>query len=447
MSLPKVLKLVFLAMVFIFCSAQAQRITVQGSKFLVGSNPIFMLGANTPWNKWNDFGNNFDSTWWNTHFKSLHNDGLNCTRIWISCDGANASPGISSSGAISAPTQAFWNNLATLFNIARNNTIYLMLAPISFDHSKPGNTNAASWKAMYGSAANRQTFVDNYVIPLVQKFGSNPYFWSIDVGNELDWVFENHGVDTNNVFDLVARVAVGVHKTGEVLVTLGTGAGPKYLSPTFGVNRYSDASLQKLQAGAHLDFYDDHYYSWMKQYFSTPFKAGPAAWKIDEKPCVIGEYSAKGDSSGFSPAECLQKAADLGWLGVMPWTSNGVDDNGSLSDFGSAFKTWSASHASLVFPPLTGVAAPSAPNMIRGALKRNTIAFYNPESGMLQLKGISSNTTVECLTSTGKLVFRCKNSIVGEKVSVPLGNNTARLIIVRCKANDGTEFSQKVICR
>ena len=238
MKFSKTVKAVFFMTSILFCTAQAQRIKVQGNKFLVGDKPIFMLGANTPWNKWNDFGNNFTADWWNTHFQSLHNNGINCTRIWISCDGANASPGISSSGAVSAPTQAFWDDLAELFQVAQTNKIYLMLAPISFDHSKPGNTNAASWKAMYGSAANRQMFVDNYVIPLVQKFGSNPYFWSIDVGNELDWVFENHGVDTNNVFDLVARVSIGVYKNSEVLVTLGTGAGPKYLSPTFGVNRY-----------------------------------------------------------------------------------------------------------------------------------------------------------------------------------------------------------------
>ena len=91
-------------MLILSLTVQAQRIKVQGNKFLIGTNPIFMLGANTPWNKWNDFGNNFDSTWWNTHFQSMHNYGMNCTRVWISCDGANASPGINSNGAISAPT-------------------------------------------------------------------------------------------------------------------------------------------------------------------------------------------------------------------------------------------------------------------------------------------------------------------------------------------------------
>ena len=208
-----------------------------------------------------------------------------------------------------------------------------MIALISFDHTKEGNRNANAWRAMYKSAQNRQSFVDNYVKPFLQKFGSNPYFWSIDVGNELDWVHENDGVPIADVFDLVARVANAAHANSEVLVTLGTGAGPKYLSPTYGTNYYSDAELQKLQPGAYIDFYNDHYYDWMMEWFSSPFEMGPADWQIDDKPCCIGEYSANGHGQGFSPAECLQKAYNLGWLGVMPWTSNGLDGNGSMSNF------------------------------------------------------------------------------------------------------------------
>ncbi|MBN1128660.1 MAG: carbohydrate binding domain-containing protein [Chitinispirillaceae bacterium] len=418
MSLSKMFQAVVLAVIILSCAAQAQRIRVQGNKFLVGNNPIFMLGANTPWDKWNDFGHGFDSTWWKNHFQSMHNYGMNCTRVWISCDGANASPGISATGAISAPTQAFWEHLAKLFQIAETNKIYLMLAPISFDHSKPGNPNADRWKAMYTSAANRQTFVDHYLIPLVQRFGSNPYFWSIDVGNELDWVFENHGVDTNHVFDLTARVAKGVHANSEVLVTLGTGAGPKYLSPNFGPNRYSDASLQKLQAGAYLDFYDNHFYPWMRPYFSTPFENGPATWKIDEKPCLIGEYAAKGDSTIYNPAQCLQRAYDLGWLGVMPWTSNGVDGNGSLSDFGAVFKTWSDAHRSLVFPPLIDDPGPF------------TITVTAPQGGSIRLvpqaAQYARGDTVKCIAvpDNGKALLRWTGDATGAR-------DTAVLVMTR----------------
>jgi hypothetical protein len=323
-----------------------------------------MLGANTPWDKWNDFGHTFNASWWNTEFEKMHNSGVNSTRIWISCNGDNASPGIDASGKISAPTATFWSHVDQLFEIAQTNKNYLMIALISFDHTKHDDkvTNywptADKWRAMYNSASNRQSFVDNYAIPFAKRYKDNPYFWAIDVGNELDWVHENDSIEKSNVFDLVARVANGVHANSEVLVTLGTGAGPKYLSPTYGINYYSDAELQKLQPGAYIDFYNDHYYDWMLEWFSTPFEKGPSDWKIDEKPCIIGEYAAVGHGTGYNPAECIEKAYNLGWLGVMPWTSNGVDVNGSLSNFGTAFKTWADAHSTLVFPPLEEAPGP-----------------------------------------------------------------------------------------
>ncbi len=68
--------------------------------------------------------------------------------MWISCSGDNASPGIDANGNVSAPTPVFWRDLDTLFKIAQENHIYLMLALISFDHSKPGNRNAEAWRRM-----------------------------------------------------------------------------------------------------------------------------------------------------------------------------------------------------------------------------------------------------------------------------------------------------------
>ncbi|MFP4243001.1 MAG: carbohydrate binding domain-containing protein [Chitinispirillaceae bacterium] len=352
MSQLKKGSIMFLTVLTVLTAVHAQRITVEGNRFYAGENPIFMLGANTPWDNWNDFGHSFDYSWWDSHFQQMHQAGINSTRVWISCSGENDSPGIDENGNVTGATDQFWSDVGDLFEIAQNNEIYLMIALISFDHSKE-QENFEKWRLMYQDPDNRQSFVDNYAIPFVERFGDNPYFWSIDVGNELDWVHENHDVPVEDVFDLVARVANGVHENSEVLVTLGTGAGPKYLSPTYGENWYSDETLDGLQPGAYLDFYNNHYYDWMKEWYSTPFDMGPDDWEIGDKPCVIGEYSGLGHGDGYSPAECLEKAHALGWQGVMPWTSNGVDVNGNLSDFSDAFSSWSETHSDLVFPSAT----------------------------------------------------------------------------------------------
>jgi hypothetical protein len=329
-----------------------RRIRVEGNKFYVGDKPIFMLGANTPWDRWNDFGHRFNYDYWDQEFQKLHDHGLNNTRVWISCSGENDSPGIDENGYISEPTEQFWSDVAQLFEVAEKHGIYLMIALISFDHTKD-QRNFEYWRNMYASADNRQSFVDNYVVPFLEHFGDNPYFWSIDVGNELVWVFENHDALIDDVLDLVARVANAVHENSEVLVTQGAGAGGKYLSPTigqYGNNFYSDEYLSALQPGAYLDFYKIHHYDWILEWFSSPFIEGTEAYGIDDKPAIIGEYSGVGHGEGFSPAECLEKAVALGWQGLQPWTSNGVDEHGSIDDFGPAFHTWSDANYELIFP-------------------------------------------------------------------------------------------------
>jgi len=57
--------------------SQAQRVSVSGTKFLVNGKEIVMNGANTPWNKWNDFGGDYTSSWWDAEFNKIKNAGGN----------------------------------------------------------------------------------------------------------------------------------------------------------------------------------------------------------------------------------------------------------------------------------------------------------------------------------------------------------------------------------
>ena len=226
----KTLAVFLLFVSFVPGLASAQRITVKGKRFQVDGKEIWISGANTPWKSWNEFGNRFDAGWWRAHFRELREAHVNSTRVWISCNGDNASPGIDANGTVSAPTPAFWRDLDSLFTVAQENHIYLMLALISFDHSKPGNRNAEAWRRMYSSPKGRQSFVDNYTVPLVERYKESPWFFAIDVGNELVWTWENHKVARKDTLDLVARVANAVHAHSKVLVCEGEGAGPKYNS-------------------------------------------------------------------------------------------------------------------------------------------------------------------------------------------------------------------------
>ncbi|KMQ51012.1 Endo-1,4-beta-glucanase [Chitinispirillum alkaliphilum] len=348
-------KIVAIAVLFVASGlTSSARVRVEGNRFFRGDNQIFMLGTNTPWNSWNEFGQNFDSGWWENHFRKLSENGLNNTRVWISCSGENQSPVISEDGFVSGATVQFWQDVDQLFHLAKQHNIYLMVALISFDHTRTDGDWGERWRKMYSSEENRKSYIDNYVKPFIERYRKNNYFWAVDVVNEIEWVFEDHGVKREYVVDLIARVANAVRETsdGEVLVTQGLGAGPKFGSPVFEGNMVSDDTLGNYQPGAHLDFYKIHYYDWQRQWFGSPFEMGPGDWQIDYKPCIIGEYGASG-AAEFSPEECLLNSVSLGWQGVQPWTSNGVDGYGSIDEFGTVFKFWSTQNHELVFPPQT----------------------------------------------------------------------------------------------
>jgi hypothetical protein len=101
----------------------AQRITVNGNTFKVYGKEIFMNGVNTPWNHWNDFGGNYDHSFWDTEFQKIRQAGGNASRIWISCNG-DVGIDISETGLVSGATQDHWEDLDDMFALAAEHQIY-----------------------------------------------------------------------------------------------------------------------------------------------------------------------------------------------------------------------------------------------------------------------------------------------------------------------------------
>ena len=112
------------------------KLKVSGTVFKDSENQrtIFINGVNTPWDKWNDFGGNYNETFWDTHFQELSKNGINGVRVWISCNGLHIK--IDSTGKVKGPTDKFWTDLDSFFAIAEKNKIYIMATLISFDNFK-----------------------------------------------------------------------------------------------------------------------------------------------------------------------------------------------------------------------------------------------------------------------------------------------------------------------
>lgn len=395
----------------------AQFVSVSGNKFLVDGKEIIMNGANTPWNKWNDFGGSYSSSWWDAEFQKIKATGGNSTRIWISCNG-EVGLTISADGTVSGATPAFWANLDDMFRLAQKNKIYIKATLISFDHFKNSHANYQSWRNMILNDQKVTSFIDNYVVPFVSRYKENPYLWAIDVCNEIEWVNQETvcgNIAWNRLQYLVARVASAVHDNSKVLVTMGSGA-IKWNSDKFEGNFWSDAKLKEQynKENAKLDFYSPHFYGWVVKWFGNfALNKTPADYGINDRPCVIGENPAKGVfNDGASPtlevpaSQMFLGAYNKGWKGLMPWTSNGVDANGTLKDFESGLLAFKVAHPELVDPTNTTGMVPEIKRSKGRSILDNV--FPNPANSD-QFKIVLSDyqeVILQLTDSKGSLIFR-----------------------------------------
>jgi len=333
-----------------------ERITISGGKFMVGGGPIWMNGANTPWHHWNDLGGNFDPDWWDTHLQLLHDCGINATRVWISCSG-DLGIEIDENGHVSGATAAYWADLGSLLGMAQKHGVYVLATLMSFDHFKATNRNSKKWRTWIGTDAGIDSYVRNYVHPLLERYGRAPSLWAIDLMNEPEWVFESAEdgkIPWERLQSYFARAASEIHREGDVLVTVGM-AMPKYNSDIVRSaqgNKLSDAALRAAfnNPGARLDFYSTHYYDWCGPIWGNALYLSPRAYGLPtDRPSIIGEFPARG-TKGHTVAADYESAFRNGWEGAMGWTSNSVDSNGGISELGAATLAFKQRHADLVHP-------------------------------------------------------------------------------------------------
>ena len=318
------------------------KVTIDGTFFMNGARKLFINGVNTPWDKWNDFGGDYNEAFWDTHFAELSKNGINAARVWISCNGFHIK--IDSTGKVKGPTEKFWTDLDSFFAIAEKNNIYIMATLISFDNFKDEGQPYMSWRAMLENEKNMDSYVETYVIPFVKRYSKFNSLWSIDLCNEPDWVNENQecgSIDWEKINKLFAKCAAAIHENSDVLVTIGFGM-IKYNSKKYNANYGADDYLKALADNpkAYLDFYSPHFYEWEAEWFGFPFDTDPISFGLDgTKPAVIGEFPATGmtsktkGSKDMDGNECYINTFKNGWNGIMAWTSNGVDTCGKLEDF------------------------------------------------------------------------------------------------------------------
>jgi hypothetical protein len=343
------------------CASETDRISVDGTTFVRNGSRIYLNGVNTPWDHWNDFGgasgwNDYDSQWWDTEFKKLADAGINSCRVWITCDGANDGF-IYANGQIEGMTDAFWRDCDDLLRLARKHRIYLMATMMSFDHTESGRAHFDIWRSTLSDPDVKQAFIDNFLLPFVQRYRDDPWLYAVDLRNEIEWIHESShlgALSWEHLQDFVARSAAAIHDSGSpVLVTMGT-ASVKWNSASFEGNYWSDTALQGRydSPSAYLDFYQLHYYDWMHPWFGAPIHdRSPESFGLTDRPVVVGEMPIHpsqfgGAGTALSVLEAFEFMHRSGYAGHYPWMPNASPDsqNGVFADMEVAARSFAETY-------------------------------------------------------------------------------------------------------
>lgn len=336
-KIAAIISTLFITYSFCSCSQASEnaRVYIDGTKFMAGGNELWINGVNTPWKNWNDFtGSMIEGTWsgdlnirfWDEEFARLVSDGINCTRIWINCEGEGI-VSLTENGEIQGINENHWDDLDKLFELAEKNKLYLMPTLLSFDHFKDttGFGSGTRWRKLIVSKENTNAYAETYVKEFCERYKDNEYIFAIDIMNEPDWVFENEEcgqIDWDHLSYFFGKCASVIHENSDFLVTVGMGI-IKYNSDKYEGNKVSDEYLAELTGleNSYLDFYSTHYYNWQKPWFGFPCDKSPKEFGIaEEKPCLIGETHNDDEAEiGMSLTEKYKSVYENGWNGIMVW--------------------------------------------------------------------------------------------------------------------------------
>jgi Glycosyl hydrolases family 2, TIM barrel domain len=300
----------------------------------------FALGYNYPWHNYNyDFG---DDPATNIHgqygaldsqFADLQANGTHVTRWYIFNDGVRY-PTFGRDGQVAGLPASFYQNFDDMLALASAHNVYLI--PVLWDSlvARRGRNHAA----VITEGRVRQSYLDNVLRPLLQRYGRHPNILAWSVINEPDWPagFTNdrnfQRIPINQMRDFIQAHVQYVHTYTNQAVTLDGGGLPW-------LDRWTDLGL---------DLYLVHWYPWIDHDYGarySPYDRTADSFNVD-KPIVIAEFPLK--STSHSVQHSLDTFYANGYAGAMAWCyPNNVDefcDQSSYNGSRDTFRAWAQTH-------------------------------------------------------------------------------------------------------
>jgi hypothetical protein len=270
--------------------------TCSGGRFLpVMGSCGYIKGANLAWLDGNystylgvdphhtDYGVGWNASDMNAVLANLHSMGVKVMRLWLFQDDQGCN--LDSNGNVTSVTSEFWSNLDTTVQYAKNNDIALYLTL---------NNGRADFQE---NSTLLNAFINNALIPLVNRYKGNNTIFAIDAMNEIDGTVAG---DTGNYTSTGSTWAQAQAYMKTVAAAIHNADSTRLVTTSTGWHTWTN--LAEFQ-GLGLDFYDFHVYA------DNGYVPTVASLNVD-KPIYMGE-SGQGTNE---VSDSLQNTAEANFL-------------------------------------------------------------------------------------------------------------------------------------
>ncbi|MCX5770072.1 MAG: cellulase family glycosylhydrolase [Candidatus Hydrogenedentes bacterium] len=296
---------------------------------------------------WLHYGHDFGDTAWGhdgvsstqskreveTDFEYLKTQGVQVVRWFVFADG-RAAPEFDPAGNVTGFDEHFYQDFDAALAIAENSDIRLL--PVFFDFQltdkakDSGGVQMGGRATMISDSAKRKTFLDNALIPLLQRYGRSEAIVAWDVINEPEgamdiaggrWVEDAVTPEAMKIF--VREIVQCIHAHTSQKATVGS----------------ASRGMLTHWTNSGLDLYQFHYYDKMGGQYPLEYQC--ANLNLD-KPCIVGEFPTKNAERAVTAY--LDVILHNGYSGSLAWSLRGDDDSSDFKGVASEFVKWSASH-------------------------------------------------------------------------------------------------------
>ncbi|MCP4437783.1 MAG: cellulase family glycosylhydrolase [Aureispira sp.] len=330
----------------------------------------FINGVNLPWNKFGwDFGHyevegvGYNPSFFEQAFTELEEQGVNCIRMWIHCDG-RASPEFDEDGYVTGLDYNFFEHMDDFLERAQQHNLMVVFVLWSHDLLEDRKVESGRFAGMHADLiteeAKLQSYLDNALKPIVQRYKDQCNLLAWEIINEPEWAMNvpfggttAQVVKTKEMQYFIGRCIETIREeAAHQMVTVGSASlmWNSDVLPEY-TNYWSDQVFEDLgfdPRTVYLDFYSPHYYEWMSSAVS-PFGKHVSDWALD-KPVLVGECRAANNQ--LSGEDRLNDVWEGEYAGILFWSYNAKDAVSDWDGCKDALQTHCNDNArSIVYEP------------------------------------------------------------------------------------------------